>query len=390
MSLATRYLFTLLLLAGISGCSTTEPEPPAEAVEVKSKAASTVDAPEAELLYAAKRLYAAGLYSVAIENFESLRNGYPQGPYAEFAEIKVADGHFELREYDLAVQTYEGFLKDRPASTTLPYAMLRAGRSYHLSFKGLGRDTAPLVKALEWYDRLIATYPDSVYALTGRQFRIEVIDQLAESDLMIAEFYRKADELRAAEARENQYREKWSPIIATLQPKVVTVSRGSAVDKLAGAQPVSSELVTPNVQQITRGGLFKDDSTTKIVAARNGSTPLPAPESSRSGGLFDFSRWRIQNIQCTTQGGNKLFIVLNQPFTDQNFLDTNGQISVSTGTLELALPSTSGRDEVRDCFGSDDLIIAADGHISLRAPNGSKARLMALDNPARIAVLFGD
>lgn len=127
-----KILFTLILfcLISCSSSKTGEPGSPNELIEKKkSDSGFSVDTPEGELLSEGKRLYESGLYSVAKDAFESLKEGYPNSSSAEFAAIKIADCLFETSEYTQARQRYEEFVREKPSSSEAPYALFRAGRA---------------------------------------------------------------------------------------------------------------------------------------------------------------------------------------------------------------------------------------------------------------------
>jgi outer membrane protein assembly factor BamD len=166
-------LLLLILLAFSSCSSSSAPDPDSEqdAKEIKAKTKSSLDLPELELFSNAKRQYQSGLYSVSRESFGAIKDNYPTGPYAEYSELKVADTHFENSDYQSAGLAYEEFTKNRPASSALAYAFLRAARSFELASAGIGRDPTPLQKALELYNSLIENYPNSVYTPAAKYYR---------------------------------------------------------------------------------------------------------------------------------------------------------------------------------------------------------------------------
>ena len=47
--------------------------------------------------------YDDGDYKVAIENFQKLKDWYPFSKYAILAELKIADSHYHLEQYEEAV-----------------------------------------------------------------------------------------------------------------------------------------------------------------------------------------------------------------------------------------------------------------------------------------------
>lgn len=211
--IARRTLLTgsvvITLLSGCGFWSSPDPED-GEAKEIKPKdAAETTDAPEAELVAEGKRLFEARMYSVARESFQSLKERYPFGAYATFADIKVADTYFYNGEYNEAAKFYEGFIKNYPASPDLPYVELQAARSHINSSKGAGRDRQPLERALTILDSIVTKYPDTSYAHTARRERAPVVEQLAAYDRLIIAFYEQRENAAAVAVRERQFKERW-------------------------------------------------------------------------------------------------------------------------------------------------------------------------------------
>ena len=81
-----------------------------------------------------------GVFTVSRDAFRSIQTGYPHGAYAEYAEIKVADSFFELRNYKEAALLYEDFLTHHPSSQSTPYVLYQAARSNRMIHRGVGRD----------------------------------------------------------------------------------------------------------------------------------------------------------------------------------------------------------------------------------------------------------
>ena len=155
------------LLCVFGGCSSSKIDPETGAKEIKAKdAASAADEPEAELLATAKEMYEVRMFSVARQSLESIRQGYPLGAYATFAEIKSADAYFFNGEYNEAAKAYEGFIKSYPSSPDLPYVELQAGRAHILSARGAGRDRQPLERGLSLLDSVVEKYPGTEFAIT--------------------------------------------------------------------------------------------------------------------------------------------------------------------------------------------------------------------------------
>ena len=53
--------------------------------------------------------YEDGDYKEAIEQFQQLKDWYPFSKYAILAELKIADSHYHLKNYDESIFSYEEF-----------------------------------------------------------------------------------------------------------------------------------------------------------------------------------------------------------------------------------------------------------------------------------------
>jgi outer membrane protein assembly factor BamD len=166
--------------------------------------------PEAELVRLSKKLYQVRMYSLARDSLNSLKDRYPLGAYATFGEIKAADSYFFNGQFNEAAKSYESFLKNFPGHTDTPYVKLQAARSFVASARGGGRDRQPLERGLTIYDELAGEYPNTPYAALARSERQPIIEQLAEYDAEIIEFYRKTGNEAAVRDREQKYQERWA------------------------------------------------------------------------------------------------------------------------------------------------------------------------------------
>lgn len=336
-------LFTAAL--GISGCSetTSSVEGPQELIEKKTtNSGFSADAPEEELLSEGKRLYESGLYSVAKEAFESLRDGYPNGAYLEFAEIKVSDSLFESGEYELAKQGFEEFVRNRPISTEASYALFRAGRASEELFTGIGRDPTPIKQAKEIFERVAKEYPDSPYANEARKKISSIEGKLRSYESEVAAYYRRHERDSAAQKRE---------AIATAPlPKV--------------------EMGSSDSPQIVAVNRVKETETSKAsVAAQNIATEKPVSESS------------ITRIVCD-ESGRRIFVYLRSP-VDSLELDMirNGE------SISLPIPNAGTDKRLQSCLGVDNFSVSN----GTATWNGVRDGIvMALQNPSRIMIQAKD
>jgi len=82
------------------------------------------------------KLYAKGLarfngekHQKALEIFKDVKSYYPESPEAVRAEIRTADCHFFLAEYEEAIAIYEEFRKLHPYHEDIPYVLFQIGQA---------------------------------------------------------------------------------------------------------------------------------------------------------------------------------------------------------------------------------------------------------------------
>lgn len=145
--------------------------------------------------------YEAGQYRAAIESFEKLKDWYPFSEYASLAELKIADAHFHLEEYDEAIFAYEGFETLHPRNEAIPYVVYQIGTSYYRQRDTIDRDQRAVRQALDTYRRLIQDYPESEYAAKAEGHLKECLKSLAGHEFYVGLFYFKNGKYEPALSR---------------------------------------------------------------------------------------------------------------------------------------------------------------------------------------------
>jgi outer membrane protein assembly factor BamD len=207
--------FVLILTIACTGAcaSTGEPSPSdPEVKEIKGKdAIDDEQGPEGDILAEAKQLYEAGMYSLARDKFQSIKDRFPLGAYGQFSEVKVADCFYFNGEFNEAAKFYEGYLKSYPGSPDSAYIELQAARAHvHSAGGGTGRDRQPLERALLIYDGIVEKYTGSEYSFAAERERAPLVEQLAAYDQLIIDFYKQRGNTAAVEARQKLFSERWS------------------------------------------------------------------------------------------------------------------------------------------------------------------------------------
>lgn len=356
--LGARLLLVSTMLL-VSGCFSTEKAEP-ELAEIKPPNTATIEGAEAELFRAGKRLYANGLYSVARESFEALRANYPSSPLGEFAELKIADSYFDTGEYLSAQPLYEQFLKSYPLSGSAPYAMLQAGRSAHLAYRGPGRDPSGLHKSLAWYERILNEHPHSVYAPKALELRKDALSSLAEHESYVERFYRRREVLAAAERRAQARRERWEPLVQ---------------------QATQALQVTRELQQSPHA-----PSPTVLAIARRAPT-LTEPNEERPSHM-DSERAAasypgsviVERVGCRD---GTIALYLSKPFEPSG---APNRITIEDGVASLALSEAGGSPISTRC---DQIEVTYDGQgsLSLRNVSADSLQVVPIRNPDRLLLV---
>jgi outer membrane protein assembly factor BamD len=142
--------------------------------------------------------YEDGDYKDAIEHFQSLRDWYPFSKYAILAELKIADSHYQLQQYEEAIFAYEEFERLHPRNEAVPYVIYQIGRCYYDQIDTIDRDQSPARKALETFQRLHKRFPDDPYAKSAAEHIPKCLKSLAGNDYYIGVFYYKSKHYKAA------------------------------------------------------------------------------------------------------------------------------------------------------------------------------------------------
>ena len=364
-----QHLVLACALAALNGCflwsdssptsnEATEEEQPAKELKPAGAALST-EAPEPELIRLSKRLYQAGMYSIAQDSLNSLKDRYPLGAYGSFAAIKAADAYYYNREFDKAGKNYEDFLKDYPGSADAPYVKLQAARSHLVSAQGTGRDRQPLERALALFDELISEFPGTPYAVIAASERTPALNDLISYDQFIIAFYEKRGNSAAVTARKKLFQERWGERMNA--GELLPSSERIPLKPLPAIAPM--ELEPENSQaladspldlappQATQEEINPELITIQSVACHTGDIPFAMLELSRFPEIFSLGH------------------------VAETLHPTAGIVEV-TGLLVRAT------QPIFNCFEENDLLITSTGVLQIRSTE--PLILTTLDNPKRI------
>ncbi len=142
--------------------------------------------------------FRADEFQNAIAAFKKLKDWYPFSKYASLAQLKIADAHYKLKEYDEALSAYHEFETMHPKNDAVPYVIYRMGMCWYDRLDSVDREQDFTKKALEQFKRLTKTFPDSAYAFKAERKIKKCIENLAGHELYVANFYFKSKHYKAA------------------------------------------------------------------------------------------------------------------------------------------------------------------------------------------------
>lgn len=379
-----RSLLAIVIATGAmlttAGCFSGEPKVEGAIAEIPNVTAVKIDQPQDQLIAAAKRNYHAGLYSMAQEAFESLRDGFSPGPYSEFAEIKIADIQFDQRQYAEAAAAYELFVKNHPGSQTSAYALFRLGRSYSAMNKGIGRDVGPLEKARDSYLKLIEQYPNTVYVASARQELAQVMEKLGAYEEMVQQFYQNRANAQASAARDSELK-------TALKPKIDEAARNARESERQSLAMRARLYSRPETAAPAAVAISADQHS---ASAPGSSARFESLAPARGGVAGNQQRASaqdqqplIQNVECDRSAPTKLFVHLTG-LPDRQKLRLEDVLKPTDGTARMQLPATARKDLALSCFGADDVQVSRSGLVTIQT--GTPLAVMVLNNPPRVLI----
>ena len=153
-------------------------------------------------------------WQLAIGNLQLLESQFPFGKYAEQSQLELIYAQYMSNDYSSSIASAERFIRLHPEHPNVDYAVYVKGLSeFNQSgrlFDGLfdldnsTRDIGTARQSFATLGQLIKQYPNSPYAPDARQRLISLRNQLARSEINVANYYFSRGALVAA-ANRGQY-----------------------------------------------------------------------------------------------------------------------------------------------------------------------------------------
>ena len=150
--------------------------------------------------------FAKRKYAKARSFFTHVYENYPNDPLARRALLRVADTYYAQGDPVNLVEAqykYRDFINRYPSSDRSDYAMLQIAMVSYKQMERPDRDQAKTREAVEKFQDMIRTYPNSPLRKEADQRLQEVQDRLAKHEQIVARFYMKRRSWYAAVQRLN-------------------------------------------------------------------------------------------------------------------------------------------------------------------------------------------
>lgn len=131
-------------------------------------------------------------FAMALEKLRMIKNRFPYSKLAIDSSLRIADVYFAQESYAEAAAAYELFKDLHPKHEKVPYAMLRAAKSYLSDMPTTtGRDLSAGFKAQEAYETFLRRFTSGPEADEARSDLAKLKKMLAEKETYIGHFYER-------------------------------------------------------------------------------------------------------------------------------------------------------------------------------------------------------
>ena len=137
-------------------------------------------------------------YYAAEDTFAKIKDRYPYSEQAILAQIKLADSLYYNEKFDEAQLAYQEFEKLHPTNKAIPYVIYQQALCYYRQRPTIDRDQTFTQKALAEFRRLQKKFPQSQYASKAEKYKLKCLEDLAEHEFYVGEFYFKTKHYASA------------------------------------------------------------------------------------------------------------------------------------------------------------------------------------------------
>lgn len=144
-----------------------------------------------------------GSFLSAKNNLDSLESDFPYSEYTVRAEILAGFINYLNKDYDLAINAAEKFIRLRPANKYVDYMYYLKAESYFQKRSDYLREQDSSINAQMGFLQLIARFPEKKYTKYARETLASIDNEVANYNLDIARSHLKRGEYIPAIMRLN-------------------------------------------------------------------------------------------------------------------------------------------------------------------------------------------
>lgn len=136
--------------------------------------------------------------------YSFLADSFPNDPLGRRAALKVADTFFtagDLESLTEAQLRYKDFANRFPNDPNRAYALLMLGKVSYAQRKGPMRDLTAVREAADNLGQLVRLFPKSQYTEEGKELQTKCLEELAQHEFEIAQFYANIGAWQGAKQR---------------------------------------------------------------------------------------------------------------------------------------------------------------------------------------------
>lgn len=145
-----------------------------------------------------EEFYASRNYEDAIAQWKKVKESYYSPELSTLVELKIADAHFENKNYIEASAAYEDFRKLHPNHEKAPFALYRLGLCNYNQIDRIDTDQTPVKNAVALFEQFLKQYPKSEYAAEAKEKLEECYQKQVQYEIYVGRFYLRTEKYHAA------------------------------------------------------------------------------------------------------------------------------------------------------------------------------------------------
>jgi outer membrane protein assembly factor BamD len=206
-----------------------------------------------EVMAKGDALAAEGKREEARRYYSFVSDSFPNDPVGRQAALKTADSYFSGKDAESLTEAqlrYKDFSNRFPNDPSRAYALLQLGKTYSKQRKGPLRDLSPAHQAAESFQQVLDLFPTSPYAAEARTLLRSCQEDLAQHELEVAKYYIVSKGWQGAYQRltyllatypESDAARTGKDLLVKVQAALARQSGVTPVPKPTPATPVSSQ-----------------------------------------------------------------------------------------------------------------------------------------------------